>query len=130
MILLILLCGIGIILYYYIPRQYRTIEMAKATIKYYLRRSNVTIENTQWYQRITFTHNGNIYHTTLPYTRKLLSKMSGRRVYLRTTTGDIDITHPVGIHYSHTAEQLGGIGYRVTSADDDLVFDQKTLITV
>ena len=55
MILLILLCGIGIILYYYIPRQYRRIEMAKATIKYYLRRFNVTIENTQWYQRITFT---------------------------------------------------------------------------
>ena len=114
MIALLLICIPILYIYYRIPPQYRTWEMIKATFKYYMKASNVTIDNTHSYKRITFMHNGDQYHITLPYNRGLLSKMSGKRVYLLMREDQaIDITHPVGIPYRWTAHELGGTGYKV-----------------
>jgi hypothetical protein len=80
--------------------------------------SQMTIENGR--ARIDYYYNGVKYNIHLPYNSRAASRMIDSTVYLEMTDApDIDITQQPGLPYLTTAQQMGGVRFRVINSDGD-----------
>jgi hypothetical protein len=63
---------------------------------------------------ITYDRVGKTYHFNVPFSRQLMVRSVGLKVYLIQESGsELDITQQPGLPYLVTAEMLGGTGLKI-----------------